>query len=254
MSAWGSVAIDAQTIFRREWLRYRRDRAYWLGQFAFPLLFVVFIGFGLDSVVSLPRDTSYAGHLASGLLALMAGSGAVGGGFSLIQDRDSGFLRALCVAPVTATGVVLGKVAARWLVTLVLIAALVAVFSWMTPLSVPHPAAALLAVTAITSFFTALGIGLAAWLRSAESFRLLAGLVTVPLYLLSGVFYPVATLPAVTRTLAQANPLTYGVDLLRYGLLGANEFAVGRSVIGLTLLAALCLPIAVWAYRSGTER
>lgn len=253
-AAWTRVAGDAAAIFWREWLRYRRDRAYWLGQLAFPLLAVLFIGFGLEGVVKLGSDLSYTAYLASGLLALMAGSGAVGGGFSLIQDRDSGFLRALCVAPVSATGIVLGKIAARWLMTLVLVAALTAVFALLTPLAVPHPAAVVLAVTGITAMFTALGIGLAAWLHSAESFRLLAGLITIPLYLLSGVFYPVGTLPSASRLLALANPLSYGVDLLRYGLLGSHEFALQRSSLALVLLTALCLPLAVWAYRAGTER
>jgi len=251
---WRRVGGDAAAIFWRESLRYRRDRAYWLGQLAFPLLAVLFIGFGFEGVVNLGNDTSYAAYLSSGLLALMAGSGAVGGGFSLIQDRDSGFLRALCVAPVSATGVVLGKVAARWVVTLALVTILTVIFSVLTPLSLPHPAAALLAVTGITAMFTALGTGLAAWLRSAESFRLLAGLVTIPLYLLSGVFYPVGTLPTASRFLALANPLSYGVDLLRYGLLGTHEFALAWSSAGLVLLTALCLPLAVWAYRAGTER
>lgn len=253
-AGWSRVPGDAAAIFWRESLRYRRDRAYWVGQLAFPLLAVGFIGFGLDGVVQLTDETAYSAFLASGLLALLAGSGAVGAGFSLIQDRDSGFLRALCVAPVSATGVVLGKVAARWVVTLILVAALTAVFAAATPLSLPHPGAALLAVTGITALFTALGVGLAAWLHSAESFRLLAGLVTIPLYLLSGVLYPVETLPAPSRALALVNPLSYGVDLLRYGLLGTHEFAPQQSSLGLLLLTALCLPLAVWAYRTGTER
>ena len=92
---------DTLTLLRRELLRYRRERAYWVGQILFPLAFVAFIGFGLDDVTQLPSGTSYVGHLATGVLALLVGSGAVGGGFSLIEDRESGFLRALVIAPVS---------------------------------------------------------------------------------------------------------------------------------------------------------
>ncbi len=240
-----TVIEDTLTLVRRELLRYRRDRAYWAGQLAFPMLVIAFIGFGLDGVVSLPTGTSYVSHLASGILALVVGSGAVGGGFTLIQDRESGFLRALVVAPVSRTSLVLGKIAARVVSSAVLVLVLVGALAIFTPLGLPHPGAALLALVAVTTFFVALGIALASLLRSPESFRFLAALVTLPLYLLSGIFYPVSTLPAPTRVLAYLNPLTYGVDLFRYGLLGVHEIPVGPSALLLVLLTAASTLVAV---------
>jgi ABC-2 type transport system permease protein len=237
-----ALAADAATLFRREWIRYRRDRAYWVGQLLFPLVVVGFIGFGLNDVVRLPTGTDYLGHLASGMLALLVGSGGVGGGMTLIQDRESGFLRTLLVAPISRGAVVLGKIAARLLASVVLAGVLVAVLSLFTPVGLVHPGAALLALCAITASFLALGIALAARLRSLESFRLWAALVTVPLYFLSGIFYPVSTLPGPMQALAWANPLTYGVDLLRYGLLGVNELPLALSVpllVGLSVAAGL---------------
>lgn len=235
---------DTLAILQREFLRYRRDRAYWVGQIAFPLAVVAFIGFGLNDVVRLPTGADYLGHLASGILALLVGSAGVGGGMTLIQDRESGFLRALLVAPVSRTSLVLGKLLARALASVALVALLIALLAAFTPVGIPHPAAALLAVVAITVAFVALGVVLGTWLRSVEAYRLLAGLVTVPLYLLSGIFYPVSTLPAATRWLSYANPLTYGVDLFRYGLLGVHEFPVAASAV---LLGVLTLTSAVGA-------
>jgi ABC-2 type transport system permease protein len=240
-----TVLADAFTLFRREILRYRRDRAYWVGQLAFPLLVIAFIGFGLDRVVSLPTGASYVSHVASGILALVIGSGAVGGGFTLIQDRESGFLRALLVAPVSRASLVLGKIAARVVSSALLVFVLVAALATFTPLGLPHPGAALLALVAVTTSFVALGIVLASALRSPESFRFLAALVTVPLYLLSGIFYPVSTLPAPTRALAYLNPLSYGVDLFRHGLLGVHEFPVGASALLLVALTAASALLAV---------
>ena len=230
------LAEDAATIFLREWLRYRRDRAYWVGQLVFPLVVVAFIGFGLNGVVHLPTGVDYLAHLASGILALVVGSGGVGGGMTLIQDRESGFLRALLVAPVSRASIVLGKVASRVAASLALVLALVAILATFTAVGLPHPGAMLLSVTAVTTAFVALGVALASQLRSLESFRLLAGLVTVPIYFLSGIFYPVSTLPAPTRWLAYANPLTYGVDLFRFGLVGVHELPLAWSAAVLVLL------------------
>lgn len=254
MTALADVYRDASAIFYREWLRYRRDRAYWVGQLAFPLLFVALIGLGLDEVASGPDGSRYSARLAAGLLALVLSSGAVGGGITLVDDRESGFLRALCVAPLGATGAVLGKIAARWVVSGALLGLLILAFSLFTPLAVPHPWAVLVALTALTVCFSALGVALAVWFLGSESFRLIAALVTVPLYLLSGMFYTVERLPAVARVFATANPLTYGVDLLRYGLLGKSEFPPEASALGLLVLSALCLPMAIWAYRVGLRR
>lgn len=250
---------DAATIFRREWLRYRRDRAYWVGQLAFPLVVVAFIGLGLDRVVTLPTGTSYLAHLATGVLALLVGSGAIGGGVTLIQDRATGFLRALLVAPVSRASVVAGKLAARVVASLALVALLGALFATfpgvgLAPPGLPGLAAVVLAVAGITASFLALGIVLASRLRSLESFRLLAALVTVPLYFLSGIFYPVSTLPAPSRWLAAANPLTYGVDLLRYGLIGASEIPPARSAWLLVALTVAATALAIRAFDAPERR
>ncbi len=189
------------------------------------------------------------------MLALLVASGAVGGGVTLIEDRQSGFLRPLLLAPVSRTSLVLGKLAARTVASLLLVCLLVAILAAFTPLGLPHPGAVVLSVIGITSSFMALGIALASRLRSLESFRLLSALVTVPLYLLSGIFYPVRTLPAVTRWISQANPLTYGVDLLRYGVVGVHEIPLLRGVVVLALLSAGAVVLAVAAFgREGSDR
>ncbi len=242
-----ALVIDAATIFWREWLHYRRDRAYWLGQLIFPLAVIALIGFGLNDVVSLPSGASYVGHLASGVLALVVASGGVGAGMSLIQDREAGLLRALAVAPIARGSVVTGKLAARLAVSLLLVGTLLAVFALFTDLRLARPFAALLAVTALTAFFVALGVALATRLRNFESFRMLAGLVTVPIYLLSPMFYPLETLPDPTRWVAYLNPFTYGVDLLRAGFLDTAEISIVWNALlllagsGLAVAAAIAL-------------
>jgi ABC-2 type transport system permease protein len=244
---------DLAALTGRELRRYARDRAYWVGQIAFPLAFIAFIGYGLDDVVELPSGTSYVGHLATGLLAMLVGSGAVGGGFSLIEDRASGFLRALLVAPVSRAHLVLAKLVARVLASLALVAALGVLLALFTPVRFADPLAGAAAVIAITAIFVALGVALAVPLRRLDSFRLIAALVTVPLYLCSGIFYPVATLPAPTRWLAHVNPLTYGVDLLRYALLGVHELPLALSYSLLGALTVLAVGVAVVVFDRGTR-
>lgn len=250
---------DAATIMRREWLRYRRDRAYWIGQLVFPLVIVGFVGLGLDRVVTLPTGARYLAHLATGVLALVVGSGAIGGGMTLVQDRATGFLRALLVAPISRGSVVVGKLVARSVASLALVAVLVALFACFPGIGLAMPglpgvAAVALAVAGITASFLALGIVLAGRLRSLEAFRLLSALVTVPLYFLSGIFYPVSTLPVPSRWLAAVNPLSYGVDLLRYGLIGVSEIPPLQSALLLAVLTIAATGVAVWAFDAAERR
>ena len=73
----------------------------------------------------------------------------------------------------------------------------------------------------------------------------LSALATVPLYLLSGIFYPISTLPAPTRWLAYGNPLTYGADLLRFGLLGVHELPVVASAALMLVTTGLATGVAI---------
>lgn len=243
-----SGLTDFWVLFCREVLRYRRERAYWVGQLVFPLVFVGFIGLGLDRVTTLPTGASYTAHLASGMLALMVGSGGVGSGFTLIEDRDTGFLRALLIAPVSRTSIVLAKLLARALASLVLVGVLLLLLSLMTPLGLAHPGALLVAIVGITAIFASMGVVLASRLRRTESFRTLSAMVTVPLYLFSGIFYPLETLPLPVRWIASVNPLTYGVELLRYGALDVFERPPALSAALLFVLGSVGVVAAILSF------
>lgn len=240
---------DLWTIALREFLRYRRDRAYVLGQILVPILVVGFIGFGLNPVVAIPGGgTNYLGWLSTGFLVLMLSSGAIGGGFTLIQDREAGFLRAILVAPVSRASIVLGKILSRIAMSVLLVAALVAIFLPFTPIRLVHPLVSLVALGGLSFAFVSFGILLATRLRALESYRLIAGLVTVPLYLTSGIFFPVKTMPAAMRAVAHVNPVTYGVDLFRYGLTGVHELPLALDTAIVVAIGALLTALAVFSF------
>ena len=246
---------DVATVVRRELLHYRRERAFLLGQILLPLLAVLLIGFGLDRPIGkLESGVNYASFLASGLLVLTISSGAIGGGYTLIQDMQRGFLRPILVAPVTRTSIVLGKIVARLLLSGLLVGVLLSLLAIFTDVRLAHPVIALAALVCVTFGFVALGILVATALRSAESFRFAAVFVTVPLYLLSGMFFPVASMPPVMRALALANPLTYGVDLFRFGTLAVRELPLALDVAVVLAFAIAPAALAVLAFERRLTR
>jgi ABC-2 type transport system permease protein len=73
---------------------------------------------------------------------------------------------------------------------------------------------------------------------------MIMGFLTMPLVLLSGAFFPIANLPAWLKTLVYANPLTYGVESLRWCLLGSATIPISLSVPVITLFALIMLAAA----------
>lgn len=238
---------DVATILRREALRYRRERAYLAGQILLPVLVVVFLGLPIDNM-SGGRD--YVSFLAAGLMMLTISSGAIGGGYTLLEDVHAGFLRPILVAPISRLSLVVGKILARVLLSLVLVVSMFVIFTMFTSIRFASPLLSLLALTAISFGFVALGIVLATSLRRLESFRFFAVFLTLPIYLLSGMFFPVADMPAPMRIVAHLNPLTYGVDLFRYGLLETHELPLSLD-LGVVLAFAV---LTTWLAARAFER
>jgi ABC-2 type transport system permease protein len=53
-------------------------------------------------------------------------------------------------------------------------------------------------------------------MNSMEGFNFIMSLVIMPMFFTSGALFPISTAPAWIRTFSYFNPLTYGVDLLRW--------------------------------------
>ncbi|MGH2671085.1 MAG: ABC transporter permease, partial [bacterium] len=85
----------------------------------------------------------------------------------------------------------------------------------------------------------ALGLVLAASVRSLENFAGVMNFVVFPMLFLSGALYPVHRLDAALRLLAYLNPLAYGVDLLKHALLSpwAGAGFGGEMPVGVDFLA-----------------
>ncbi len=236
---------DIWTIFLRELMHYRRNRVYWIAQIALPVLIIVFVGIPLGQQVS---GGNYASYLASGLLVLTVTSGAIGGGFTLIEEMQRGFLRPILVAPVARTSIVIGKILARTLLSLILVLLMILVLGLMVDLRIAHPLILVGTLVGITFGFVGLGILVAAQIGQLEAFRTIAAFITIPLYLLSGMLFPIADMPLPMRWAATVNPLTYAVDLFRFATIEQNAQPLLLSAIAVLVFAVLMTLLATRAF------
>jgi ABC-2 type transport system permease protein len=208
-------------------VRFVRQRNRVFGAIGQPVIFWLLFGVGLGPTFRLGADAaakvSYTEYFFPGSLVLILLFTAIFATISVIEDRREGFLQSVLVAPIPRWSMVLGKVLGGSLLALaqglVFLALGLTLGIRFTLVSVAE-IVLLLAVVSVA--LTSLGFVLAWRMDSTQGFHAVMCVLLMPMWLLSGAFFPPPPLgpgaPWVQRGLSlvmQANPLTYGVAGLR---------------------------------------
>ncbi len=215
--------LAAGTLWQRELVRFFRQRSRVVGALGPPVLFWFLIGSGLGnnfqlaSVTGAPAMTqvNYMQYFFPGTIILIVLFTAIFSTISIIEDRHEGFLQSVLVAPVSRASIVLGKIAGG--TTLAFIQGVIFLcFCPLVGISVGFvPLLRLLATLLLISFgLTGLGFVIAWQLDSTQGFHAIMNLVLIPMWLLSGALFPIATAPTWLRAIMRLNPLSYGVAAL----------------------------------------
>ncbi|TDD89271.1 ABC transporter permease [Actinomadura rubrisoli] len=205
----------ARMVWKREMVKFVRDRARWATSLFQPLLFLFVLGTGLAALVNSP-GADYRTFLFPGVLVMAVQAPAISAGASIVWDRESGFLREMLVAPVRRGTLLTGKclggatVAACEGLVVLLSAGLIGV-PYRLDLFVLLLGELLLTGLAMT----VLGAAVAVCIRRAQTFHTVLGVLMTPMIFLSGLMFPIGALPMWLAWLSFANPLTYAVDVMR---------------------------------------
>jgi ABC-2 type transport system permease protein len=220
----GAVGI----IWKREMLRWWRDKPRIVGSTAFPLIFLLVFGSGLSGAMGNLLGAGAAAvdfeqFIFPGIIAMSVFFTALFNAVSLVYDREFGILKEVLVAPVSRAAVALGKTLGGATVA-TLQGTVIFVFApfvgiRLTPLLVVQ----LWPIMFIGAFaLSSMGTAIAARMRSIESFQMVNQFVMFPLIFLSGIFFPLQGLPAWMNVLVRINPVSYAVDPLRRLILEAQ--------------------------------
>jgi ABC-2 type transport system permease protein len=195
---------------------------------------------------------SYFQYFFPGTLILILLFTAIFSTISVIEDRKEGFLQGVLVAPVPRSSVVLGKVLGGTTLALlqgVLLLALAPVTGIRMTLG------AFLAGTAIQFLvgfaLTAVSFCLAWRMDSTQGFHAVMTVFLMPMWLLSGSFFPAHGVPAWLAWIMRINPLTYGTAALRR-VLSSDEAALPPDLPALGLSLAVTAVFAVAAFGAAT--
>ncbi|RMF54218.1 MAG: ABC transporter [Bacteroidetes bacterium] len=245
-------------LWKREILKFFRDRSRVIGALGQPLGFWLLLGFGFQGAFRMPgtdatTPVDYRAFLFPGVIAMVILFTALFSTISMVEERKSGFLQAALVAPVPRLALVFGATLGG--TTLALLQALL--FLLLLPLTglSPTPAGLTMLLPACLCLgvaFTALGVTVAWRMDSTRGFHAVMNLVLLPMWLLSGAVFPLSGVATPLRWVMLANPVTYGVTALRHALHapGTVPDAFTSPAVALGVSAAFAVAMLLLATRT----
>ena len=258
----------AWMLAKREWVRFFRQRNRVISAVVQPLLFWLLFGTGLRGSFVGAGDQSFLEFFLPGTIALIVLFTAIFSTISVIEDRREGFMQSVLVAPVgrwpVLAGKVLGGAAIAW-VQAVIFLSLVYLFG-----AAPFSASvigvlALLALMGVA--MCSLGMIVAWPMDSTQGFHAIMMLGLMPMWLLSGSFFPIPALDAnaswgqvILGSMMRANPLSDSMTELRRLLyptidMSQSGFAPSATICWVVTAAfALFTTAIAWRLMRGSRR
>ncbi|HEY3930120.1 MAG TPA: ABC transporter permease [Candidatus Koribacter sp.] len=244
------AVIPSFSLWKREIVRFYRQKARVVGVILSPLLFWIVIGSGFGSSFrgGAGNGQHYLDFFFPGALTMIVLFTSIFTMMSVIEDRNEGFLLSVLVAPVSRSVIVMGKVLGG--TTLAAIQGLI--FLVFAPLIGIHFTVTSFLLIAATVFLvafslTALGFAIAWPMDSTQAFHAIINLFLIPLWLLSGSLFPVASASSWLKWMMLVNPLTYGTEALRALMFPQStsvDFPVGMDLAILGGFAVVMFAIA----------
>lgn len=170
---------------------------------------------------------------------------------SVAREREQGTFDQLLVTPLSPLEIMIGKAIPPMLIglaqsTLVL----VVTRFWF---HIPMAGSLVTLYIALTVFLVAvvgIGLSISALSLTMQQAMLYTFFLLMPMMLLSGLATPVATMPRILQIATLANPLRFGIDMVRRVYLeGVGLGVLIPDLLPLLLMAAVTLPAAAWLFR-----
>jgi lipooligosaccharide transport system permease protein len=241
-AALAGVMSRDVAIFGRYW------RATTFSSVVQPTIYLLAFGLGFGALTKRVDHVQYIQYVATGVVATaVLFSSAFPGMFNtFVRWQFQRTYDAILAAPVDVEELITAEV--LWI-------SLRAGVYGLAPLLVGipfglSPSAGMLLVPLIgfvTGFgFAAFGVTIAAVAKTIDNFNYITSAVLTPMFLVAGTFFPVSTLPAGMRTIAQLNPLYHCVQLVRDAVLSSLSPAdLGHAAV-LLAFGLVMWRVAIW--------
>ncbi|MEA1903927.1 MAG: ABC transporter permease [Actinomycetota bacterium] len=233
ISPLGSVTpFRAQRIWEHNFIIYRRLWTVVFSGFFEPVFYLFAVGVGVGALVGDVTGPGgvpvpYAAFVGPAMMAASAMNGSV------IETTFNIFFKlkyqkvyeGVLTTPMQPSDIAIGEIGWALLrgvlystTFIVVMFAMGLTTSWWALMAVP-------AATLVGFAFGAVGMAAVTYMRSWQDFDLVS-LVTMPLFLFSGTFYPLDVYPPLIQNVAKISPLYHGTELLRGFTLGVVDWSM----------------------------
>jgi len=265
-----ATTADVRTIVRaprvslshawRYWLRnaaifkhtYKLSLLAWFFE---PFFYLIAMGLGLGRYLPQVQGIKYIDFIAPGLVALTTMYGSTfETTWNAFFKMDRGRIYEAAIStPLALEDVALGE--ALWGTTRAMIygsAFIIVAFpfgvihSWWSLLTPP-------ALALIGMLFALLGLSFTYHIKKIDFLSYYWTLFLTPMFMFSGIFFPLEKLPAWVQTLSWFMPLRHAVELMRALLLTGDTGAAARAATWLAVVAIAIFPIPLNLLRRRLE-
>jgi len=232
-----------------------------------PVLFALVIAPALKE--ALHTSAAYESYVAIGTVGLLIPLNTMFAGLSVIVDRESGAQRELLAAPIPRPLLVLGNLVVALGATALQVGVLIAA---ATARGIDFNASSsrivwfLAAATLFAIGMYGIAETLASRVPKAEEYIARLPAIAILPWFLAGSLFPIGALPGFLTWVARFLPLTHGLALMRYGLLGDSSglhaiwklsdptAMAGLSLAVVALFAALLTAVSIRVFTRAALR
>jgi len=223
-------------IVVRELWRFLRQRERFIAALVRPLVWLFVFAAGFRSTLGLaimpPYETYilYEVYIAPGLVGMIQLFNGMQSSLSMVYDREMGSMRTLLVSPLPRWFLLTCKLLAGTAVS-VLQAYTFLSIAWFYGIEAPWEGYLWLLPALIVSglMLGALGMLLSSFIKQLENFAGVMNFVIFPMFFMSTALYPLWKIKESSEwlyLLAQYNPFSQAVELIRFALYGQfNQYA-----------------------------
>lgn len=182
------------------------------------------------------RSQRYLDFLLPGLIAFTLMQLAIAGsGFNIVEYRRKGILKRLFVTPIQPRDFIAAIVVARMLIVLIQLTVLMAFAVLVLKVTILGSFAAFYFIVILsTLLFLNIGFALGSLAKTQQAIGAIGNIVIFPQIFLSGIFYPIESMPELVQPIASILPLSFVSTALRdIANEGATLLAVLPSLIGI---------------------
>lgn len=185
------------------------------------------------------RSQRYIDFLLPGLMAFtLMQLSIAGSGFNIVEFRRKGILKRLFVTPIRPKDFIASIVMARMAIILIQLSVLIAFAVFMLDISIVGNFASFYLIIMLGTFiFLCIGFCLGSIAKTQQAVMAVGNIVIFPQIFLSGVFYPIESMPALVQPIANILPLSFVSGGMR---------AIANEGASLADITPSLIGIAVW--------